>query len=89
MEAEEDELLLIHRPTIDSNISIFDFYTSAYAQIKTPRTSQKKKKEVRLIGVDQYLDVYNDYRLLYEWFGDKKYLEGMQKVLNKMKTVYR
>lgn len=87
IEAEQEELLLLHRPVKSFNSEILEGYTKAYYQIQNPQAIPTREKKP--IGVDQYLDVYNDYHLLYQWFGDQKYLEKMHKVLNKMKTVYR
>jgi hypothetical protein len=35
--------------------------------------------------IDRLLDVYNDYFVLYKWFGDKEYLKMMDLALLKMK----
>ncbi|MDQ0874391.1 hypothetical protein QFZ77_003050 [Paenibacillus sp. V4I3] len=37
------------------------------------------------VQVDEWLDEYNDYLLLYELFGDKAYLDETTKILTNLK----
>ncbi len=43
----------------------------------------EKKKE----AVDQLLDLYNDYKLLFEWFGNQEYKTGMKMTVKKLKIL--
>jgi hypothetical protein len=36
---------------------------------------------------DEWLDEYNDYMRLYEFFGDKQYLEEASEILNSLKAI--
>jgi hypothetical protein len=35
----------------------------------------------------EWLDEYNDYMRLYEWFGDKQYLEEAGEILGSLKAI--
>jgi len=39
-----------------------------------------------LYSIDVVLDAYNDYKKLYEWFGDEEYLEKANNLLNYLKN---
>jgi hypothetical protein len=36
---------------------------------------------------DEWLDEYNDYMRLYEFFGDRQYLEEASEILNSLKVI--
>ncbi|MGZ0085581.1 hypothetical protein ACWNXI_08360 [Caldibacillus thermoamylovorans] len=38
-------------------------------------------------SVDELLDVYNDYKALYEWFGDEQYKQMMETVVQRLRTI--
>ena len=46
---------------------------------------QEKEEFSRMI--DGLLDIYNDYRILYEMFGDNEYKKIMDVVITKLKTI--
>lgn len=87
IEAEQEELLLIHRPFMMQNMAIYQLY--AAMQKKMQEEQGKKNINPNRTSIDQYLDMYNDYKLLYECFGDEVYKQKMQKVLDKMEMIYR
>ncbi|SEN80294.1 hypothetical protein SAMN05192533_12139 [Mesobacillus persicus] len=37
--------------------------------------------------IDSILDIYNDYRILYLWFGDEEYADVMKVVLRKLAMI--
>ncbi|GAA0336318.1 hypothetical protein GCM10008967_28340 [Bacillus carboniphilus] len=47
------------------------------------KTALEQKKE----AIDQLLDLYNDYKLLYEWFGNQEYKTGMKVTVKKLKLL--
>ena len=87
-EAEQEELCLIHRPPFLQHLAMTNFYLALrqnYA-IFRPDIHQKTQKK-HATSIDEYLDQYNDYKILYEWFGDKQYYEKMQSVLKKIEHI--
>jgi hypothetical protein len=44
---------------------------------------KREKKEI----IDGLLDVYNDYKWLYEWFGDEEYKQMMELVVHYLKKL--
>ncbi|AEV19123.1 hypothetical protein ABS784_09330 [Geobacillus sp. G4] len=38
-------------------------------------------------SVDELLDMYNDYKALYEWFGDEQYQRMMETVVKRLRTI--
>ena len=38
-------------------------------------------------SVDDLLDMYNDYKALYEWFGDDQYKRMMETVVQRLQTI--
>lgn len=53
---------------------------SDYAQKKS---ALEQKKE----AIDQLLDLYNDYKLLFAWFGNQDYNTGMKMAVKKLKLL--
>ncbi|WP_044748295.1 hypothetical protein [Bacillus alveayuensis] len=45
--------------------------------------AEKKHKEI----IDELLDIYNDYKRLYEWFHDEKYEQMMKMTLKKLQNL--
>ena len=51
---------------------------------------EKNKKQVILKREDQInrlLDIYNDYRFLFEWFRDDEYLQVMKAAIRELKKL--
>ncbi|GHH98316.1 hypothetical protein [Neobacillus kokaensis] len=48
-------------------------------------TKKKEKKEL----IDHLLDIYNDYRILYELFHDEEYYQVMRVILRKLENIAR
>lgn len=46
---------------------------------------ERKKEKKQLI--DNLLDIYNDYRSLYEWFQDEEYYQVMRVIIRKLKSL--
>ncbi|MBB6176315.1 hypothetical protein HNQ82_001129 [Anoxybacillus tengchongensis] len=44
----------------------------------------RRKQEEKEI-IDGLLDIYNDYKWLYEWFGDERYEQMMKQVIGQLK----
>jgi hypothetical protein len=44
---------------------------------------KREKKEI----IDGLLDVYNDYKWLYEWFGDEEYKQMMELAVHYLKKL--
>ena len=57
---------------------------------KKPATARAgEKEELRKINqkrvtIDNLLDIYNDYRILYKWFNDDEYAHVMRVILRKL-----
>lgn len=64
-----------------------------YTQQNSPNSSRHKEKQIlqekkemsRII--DGLLDIYNDYRILFEMFGDNEYQKIMRVVMTKLKLI--
>ena len=59
-------------------------------QTSTRRKSEKeelRKKGMKKSLIDSMLDIYNDYRILYLWFGDEEYAHVMKVVLRKLSVI--
>lgn len=41
----------------------------------------------RELAVNTWLDCYNDYKILYEWFGDIKYKNAMDYCIRKIMSL--
>lgn len=44
----------------------------------------RRKQEEKEI-IDGLLDIYNDYKWLYEWFGDEQYEQVMRQIVEQLK----
>ncbi|SEN79760.1 hypothetical protein SAMN05192533_12122 [Mesobacillus persicus] len=59
-------------------------------QTSSKRKSEKeelRKKGMKKSLIDSMLDIYNDYRILYLWFGDEEYAHVMKVVLRKLSVI--
>lgn len=59
-------------------------------QTSSRRKSEKeelRKKGMKKSLIDSMLDIYNDYRILYLWFGDEEYAHVMKVVLRKLSVI--
>lgn len=59
-------------------------------QTSSRRKSEKeelRKKSMKQSLIDSMLDLYNDYRILHEWFGDEEYAKVMKMVLRKLSVI--
>jgi hypothetical protein len=80
VEAEEEDLILISRPPQNSSVHFAKL-------IVTPTPVEINKEIIRndntineIMNVDALLDKFNDIRVLYEMFGDEKYVEDMERI---------
>jgi hypothetical protein len=46
-----------------------------------------RKKSMKQSLIDSMLDIYNDYKILYMWFGDEEYAHVMKVVLRKLSVI--
>jgi hypothetical protein len=59
-------------------------------QTSSNRKSEKeelRKKSMKQSLIDSMLDIYNDYRILYLWFGDDEYEHVMKVILRKLAVI--
>ncbi|WP_044896288.1 hypothetical protein [Bacillus alveayuensis] len=98
LEASEEELkrLINQKDTekIVHNIQLLQFIAEQYQFYDDPveffSLSEDKSKQNPLLirktsFIDSLLDLYNDYKCLYQWFGDHEYKEMMDFVLLQLK----
>jgi hypothetical protein len=93
LEAEEEELSLI------VNYEDADIFLEKVAMLYHYTTETKNSSnhlyqfdllefsETRKATIDELLDIFNDYKLLYEWFKDEEYLNVMNTVLSHLKNL--
>lgn len=101
LEAGEEELTLIaDAESAEVFIKKLGLLNLVNKQNKKPRTQQnssnssrhkekqilQEKKEMSRI-IDGLLDIYNDYRILFEMFGDNEYQKIMRVVMTKLKLI--
>ncbi|WP_232515526.1 hypothetical protein [Aeribacillus pallidus] len=98
MESSADELkLAVSKKEADQhlqNIHIIRHIAGMDAQknASAPMNSQKNEKKTKPMQqeiIDSLLDLYNDYKGLYDLFGDKKYKEMMDVVIQYLKKMSR
>jgi hypothetical protein len=53
---------------------------------KAEKEELRKKTQKRTL-IDSLLDIYNDYRILYLWFGDEEYAHVMKVILRKLSVI--
>jgi hypothetical protein len=93
LEADEEELsLIVNHEEADmflEKVAMLYHYTA-----ETKKSSNNKYQfdllelaETRKATIDELLDIFNDYKLLYEWFKDEEYLEVMNTVLSHLKNL--
>ncbi|MBM4762007.1 hypothetical protein [Bacillus sp. B15-48] len=59
-------------------------------QTSTKQKAEKeelRKKNMKQTLIDSMLDIYNDYKILYLWFGDEEYAHVMKVVLRKLSVI--
>lgn len=81
VEAYEDELILVQT-------------SESYAKSKTPdpikstkATKVEQKGKKKELDYDELLDKYNDYKMLYELWGDRRFKTIMTNTIKKMKDM--
>ncbi|WLR56733.1 hypothetical protein LC048_07585 [Mesobacillus subterraneus] len=98
LEAGEEELTLVaDSDSADTFIQKLGLLFSANKEVKPSVNLEKKsnqprageKEELRKIHqkrltIDNLLDLYNDYRILYKWFNDEEYAHVMRVILRKL-----
>ncbi|WP_079509435.1 hypothetical protein [Mesobacillus jeotgali] len=98
LEAGEEELTLVaDSESADTFIQKLGLLFSANKEIKSSVNVDKKsnhprageKEELRKINqrrmtIDNLLDIYNDYRILYKWFNDDEYAHVMRVIIRKL-----
>lgn len=101
LEASEDELILVaDAENANAFLQKLGLLSLVYKKHDAPRPKpepafsfraeerqilQEKEEFSRMI--DGLLDIYNDYRILYEMFGDNEYKKIMDVVITKLKTI--
>lgn len=100
LEAGEEELTLVadsdSAETFIQKLGLLHSINKQQKQVKLEKYPQgfrkaeleemdRKKEKKQLI--DHLLDIYNDYRILYEMFGDQEYYHVMRVVLRKLQTL--
>jgi hypothetical protein len=96
---EEDLTLIADAESADTFIQKLGLLYLVNKQEKTSTTSQlqntvrkaelqeiSRKKEKKQL-IDDLLDLYNDYRILYELFSDQEYYQVMRVILKKLKAI--
>ncbi|MGA9227166.1 MAG: hypothetical protein WB217_12560, partial [Mesobacillus sp.] len=98
LEAGEEELTLVaDSESAETFIQKLGLLFSANKEVKPSANLEKKpspsrsgeKEELRKIyqkrtTIDNLLDIYNDYRILYKWFNDEEYAHVMRVILRKL-----
>lgn len=98
LEAGEEELTLVaDSESAETFIQKLGLLFSANKEVKPSINLEKKsspsrsgeKEELRKINqkrttIDNLLDIYNDYRILYKWFNDEEYAHVMRVILRKL-----
>jgi hypothetical protein len=98
LEAGEEELTLVaDSESADTFIQKLGLLFSANKEVKSSVNLDKKlnqprageKEELRKINqrrmtIDNLLDIYNDYRILYKWFNDDEYAHVMRVIIRKL-----
>lgn len=79
LEATEEELVYI---TNEENAKRF-FTTTQVKTLSPPKTYKHKE----IIDVDTLLDMYNDYKSLYENFGEISYKKKMNEIIKKLEAL--
>jgi hypothetical protein len=99
LEASEEELILVSRHDeaekylqsigmlyLGKEINKMELLPTMKKSNEQPKDQERFQKERSEI-INGLLDVYNDYRALYEMFGDDEYLEVMNLVLKHLKKM--
>ncbi|MBT2639456.1 MULTISPECIES: hypothetical protein [unclassified Bacillus (in: firmicutes)] len=98
LEAGEEELTLVaDSDSADTFIQKLGLLFSANKEVnpsvnlekKSPQPRAGEKEELRKTNqkrmtIDNLLDIYNDYRILYKWFQDDEYAHVMRVILRKL-----
>ena len=98
LEAGEEEMTLVaDSESAETFIQKLGLLFSAKKEMKPSVNLEKKpatarageKEELRKINqkrvtIDNLLDIYNDYRILYKWFNDDEYAHVMRVILRKL-----
>ena len=78
LEASEEELTLVAKSQDRQNL---------LQKTVEKRRHTGKKERRKKVNIDQLLDMYNDYRFLYEQFGDTQYKRKMREILHKLSAL--
>ncbi|WP_059170791.1 hypothetical protein [Bacillus sp. FJAT-27445] len=102
LEAGEEELtLLAEAEHADTFISKLGFLSIVSKQEKArkpkpsekpgkrPETEELERKKERKLYIDRLLDIYNDYRILNQLFGDHEYSQVMEVILKKLQSLHK
>jgi hypothetical protein len=100
LEAGEEELTLVadaeSADTFIQKLGLLYLVKSEEKQLALPKAQNTHKKaEIEEIGrkkekkqlIDNLLDIYNDYKTLYELFHDQEYYQVMRVVIRKLQSV--
>lgn len=82
LEASQDELTFVAK---DAH-QLVQLSKATYNKTKI-QSSKRNTKEKELINIDKLLDMYNDYRHLYEMFGEISYKRKMKEILIKLEAL--
>ncbi|WP_053366847.1 hypothetical protein [Bacillus sp. FJAT-27245] len=102
LEAGEEELtLLADAEHADTFISKLGFLSIVGKQEKSRKTKQSEgqgkkteaeelqRKKERRQYIDRLLDIYNDYRIMHQLFGDNEYSQVMEVILKKLQDLHK
>lgn len=98
LEAGEEELTLVaDSDSAETFIQKLGLLFSANKEVKPAINTEKKQSSSRAgekeglrklqqkkTAIDHLLDLYNDYRILYNWFHDEEYAQVMRVIIRKL-----
>ena len=97
MEASEADLILLadvdHAEAFMQKLGLLYFIKNHGPEIKELPLGLDKKdlvaheEQKQKERINRLLDIYNDYRFLYEWFKDEEYAEVMKAVILELKNI--
>jgi hypothetical protein len=97
MEASEANLILLadvdHAEAFMQKLGLLYFIKNHGQEVKELQLTMNKKDVSDHEGykhkeqINRLLDIYNDYRILYEWFKDEEYVQVMQAVILELKKI--
>ncbi|WP_027409201.1 hypothetical protein [Anoxybacteroides tepidamans] len=89
IEANVEDVMSIASSEETSIVVLQDLTLLGYIGEHQPRTAQLllPPQSTNDESIDQLLDMYNDYRRLYEWFGDEQYKQMMEMTVTNLQKL--